>query len=289
VTHPEYVLHVAKGRIDIHELTCHALAVSSRAKAVSYTFNSASTSANIGFLKLLAVGVEYTLKYFDLFYQWPSLRMLSTRFKSLASWSYNFAAFGPDEYSKTKTDIAVSGMTATALQRTPVTSSHASYARVSLQYRAAFYAVYSGSALNNRPEIRRALALAMCLPGFRKALMRTARPFTIVLPVSDDTDTILNDLYGQNDLRQLFEFLLIHVIPGRLMLKVGQTFVFERTGRQSPYRSRFRIVEPELASSLLNHVTGQVQSTPTYVSDDVIVYTATIRYGSKSDLQAYVA
>ena len=289
VTHPEYVLHVETGRLQIHELTCHALAVSSRATAVSYTFNPASTSAKIGFLKLLAVGVEYTLKYFDLYYQWPSSRMLLTRFNSLASWSYVFAGLGQEEYSGTKTDIAVSGVAATALQRAAVTSSRANYARVSLQYRAALYAIYSGPAASCRPDVRQALALAMCLPGFRKALMKIERPFTVVLPVSEDVSTILDHLYGLNDPRQFFAFFLMHVIPGRLILKVGQTFVIERAAGQPPYRPRLRVMEPELTNSLTNIVAGQVVSQPTYMTEDVIAYTATIRYGSTVDfMRAFI-
>jgi hypothetical protein len=283
VTHPEFLLHVEKGQVHIHEMTCHALAVSSQAKSLSYTFNPASTSAKIGFLELLAVGVEYTLKYFEQYYHWSSSRMLPSRFTSLASWSYSFAGLGQDEYSKTKTHIAVSGLTATALQRATVTSPRANYARISLFYRAAFYAIYSGPAGNCRPEIRQALALAMCLPGFRKALMRTGRPFTVVLPVSEDASTILDHVYRLTDRKQFFAFLLMHVIPGRLMLKVGQTFVFERVAGQPASRPRLRVVEPELTNSLTDIVAGQVASQPTYVTEDVITYTATIRYGSASD------
>jgi hypothetical protein len=288
VTHPEYVLHATKGRLQLHELTCHALAVSSRARSVSYAFNPASTSADIHFLELLAVGVEYTLKYFDLYYQWPSSRMLLTRASSLASWSYNFAGHGLDQYSKTATTIAVSGVEATAQQRTAVTSLWANHARMSLQYRSAFYAVYHGSADRCGPEIRQVLALAMCLPGFRSALMKIERPFTIVLPASEDVRAILEHLYSLNDRRRLFAFLLMHVLPGRLMLKTGQTFVFERAVGQPSRRPRFRVVEPELANAVTGTVTGRVESLPTYITEDVITYIATIQYGSASDfMQAY--
>lgn len=289
VTHPEYVLHATKGQLQLHELTCHALAVSSRAKSVSYTFNPASTSADIHFLKLLAIGVEYTLKYFDLYYQWPSSRMLLTRSNSLSSWSYNFAGHGLDQYSKTATAIGVSGVEATALQRTAVTSPWANYARMSLQYRAALYAVYHGPADNCGREVRQALALAICLPGFRAALMRIERPLTVILPASEDVRAILEHLYSLNDRRQLIAFLLMHVLPGRLMLKAGQAFVFERAAEQAPFRPRLRMVEPELTDSLTGVATGRVESQPTYVTEEVITYTATIRYGSVADFMRVYA
>jgi hypothetical protein len=283
VTHPEYVLHAAKDNLQIHEITCHSLAVSNRARAVSYTLNPSSKSVTIGFLELLAVGVERTLKYLEQYYRWPSHGMMRTRHATLAGWYYSFFESRATDYSNTKTDITVSGLQALAQQRTSVTSSRVKYARNSQEYYAAFYAIYSGPANNCQPEVRRAMALAICLPGFRKAVMSIGRPFTIILPVCEQAIPILDILYGLGDPRQTFRFLLMHVVQGRLMLKVGQTFVFERTAGEPSYRPRLRVIEPELARYLSNSITGEIQAQPTYVTDDVIAYIAKVQYGSPHD------
>jgi len=280
VTHPEYILSATNGRIQIHELTCHALAVTNQAKAVSYTFNPLSTSARIGFLNLLAVGVEYTLKYFEQYYRWTSSKMMLTRFSTLAGWSYNFFERGASEYSLTTTDIIVSGLGASAQQRTAVTNARVKYARVSLEYLATLYAIYIGPATRCRPDVQQFIALAMCLPGFRKAAMSVCRPYTIILPLSEEAPAVLDLLYRLGDPRRTFRFALMHVVQGNLLLKAGQTFVLERMAGQAPYRPRLRIIEPELARVLENTVTGQIESQPTYVTEGVFACTATIQYGS---------
>jgi hypothetical protein len=280
VTHPEYVLHAANGRIQIHELTCHALAISNRAKAASYTFNPLSKSVKIGFLELLAVGVEYTFKYFEQYYRWHSSKMMLTRLSTLAGWSYSFSERGAAEYSLTTTDITVSGLEASAQQRTAVTNARVRYAKLSLQYRAALYAIYIGPANSCRPEVRQSIALAMCLPGFRKAVMNVCGPYTIILPVSEHASAILDLLYHIGDPRLTLRFVLMHVAQGNLLLKAGHTFVLESMAGQASYRPRLRVIEPELARCLANTVTGRIESPPTYVTEDVIAYTATIQYGS---------
>ena len=90
VTHPEYILRPSKGQIEIHELTCHALAITSRAEAISYALNPMSHTCKTAFLGILAVGVEHTLKYFEQYFRWPSTGMQLSRYTTLASWSYSF-------------------------------------------------------------------------------------------------------------------------------------------------------------------------------------------------------
>ena len=90
VTHPEYILRIGKGQIDIHELTCHALAINSRARTASYALNPMSSPSKTAFLGILAVGVEYTFKYFEQYFRWPSLGMQLSRHTTLASWSLFF-------------------------------------------------------------------------------------------------------------------------------------------------------------------------------------------------------
>ena len=284
VTHPEYILRASKGQIDIHELTCHALAVSSRAKSISYAFNPMSDFPNKAFLGLLAIGVEYTFKYFEQYYRWPASGMQLSRHMTLASWSYSFFERGITEYNNTKTEIAVSGLAASAQRRTKVSDPRVKYARAAFEFYATLYAIQSGPAAACPPAVKQAIALAMTLPGFRKRVMGLQGPATIFLPASDDARDVLEVLYGANDLQRLFTFMLMHVLPGRLMLKRGQAFLLEAITAEPNHRRRFRIADPALTAGLSDTVTGQVASQATYVNENVIAYTAAMHYGSAANL-----
>ena len=283
VTHPEYVLRPTKGRVELHELTCHALAVSSRATSVSYTLNSPTETAKTAFLEVLAIGVEYTFKYFEQYFRWPSSRMQLSRFSTLAGWSHTFFEPGAAEYNKTQIEIAVAGLEAVAQRRTPVQNPRFKYARTAIEYYAAMYAIYDGPARQSEREVRRAIALAMSLPGFRKAIMHDDGPSTIFLPTSKGASRILKLLYGLGNPRHVLKFILMHVIPGRLMLKFGQSFVLEQAAGRPSYRPRLRVIDPALAHVLSNAITGRVVSLPTCISDRVIAYPAPIQYGPTDD------
>jgi hypothetical protein len=279
VTHPEYILRTSHGKIEINELTCHALALSSRAKNISYALNPL-TDCKTAFLGLLAVGVEYTLKYFEQYYRWGSLGMQLSRHSTLASWSYSFFERGVTKYNNTKTEIMVSGLEAAALQRAAVSNPRVQYARMAFQYQATLYAIYAGPAAGCPPKVRQAIALAMCLPGFRKLVTSQAGSLTVLLPISDAASTALEQLYELSDPRLLFKFLLMHSFAGRLMLKPGQAFVLEGT-MASPFgRPHFRIADAALTESSPAAVTGRIASQATYLNDDLIAYTATMNYGS---------
>ncbi len=277
------MLRASNGRIEIHELTCHALAVSNRAKSVSYAFTPLSESTKIASLDLLAVGVEYTLKYLEQYFRWPSSDMQLSRSSTLASWSYTFFERGINEYSKTKTEIAVSGLDAVAQQRAPITNPRIKYTRAAFEYYAAFYAVYAGTAGICGSEVRRAIALAMSLPGFRKKISTRKRPLTVLLPTADGAGTILNILYDLGNPQHVFNFLLMHVMSERLVLKAGQTFILERIEKQPLCRPRFRIADSALTSSMSAAVTGRITSQGIYFNDDLIAYPAKIQYGSAHD------
>ncbi len=279
VTHPEYMLQATQGKIEIHELACHALAISSRAKNVSYTFNPNSQSTQIGFLNLLAVGVEYTFKYFEQYFRWSASNMQLSRYSTLASWSHHFLAHGANEYSKTITEISVSDLTASALERKPIASGRTKYARAILEYNAAFYAIYSSLPGNCPADVRRAIALAVCLPGFRKAAMREPRPLTVLLPTSGNIGQILETIYGLGDPQRFFKLLLIYMLPGQLLLKLGQSFVLEKIPGQPTYRPRFRIIDAELSNSLSDAVTGRISSRAAMLTDDLFAYFTDIQYG----------
>jgi hypothetical protein len=284
VTHPEYILRASKGQIDIHELTCHALAVSSRAKSISYAFNPMSDFPNKAFLGLLAIGVEYTFKYFEQYYRWPASGMQLSRYTTLASWSYSFFERGITDYNNTKTEIVISGLAASTQRRAIVSDPRVKYTRAAFEFYATLYAIQSGPAAGCPPAVKQAIALAMSLPGFRKIMMGQTGPVTILLPASDDARNLLEVIYGTNDPQLLFKFMLMHVLPGRLMLKPGHTFLLESVAAAPNYRRRFRIADPALTEGLSAAVTGRVVSQATYVNDDLIAYTANIRYGSALEL-----
>ena len=105
-------------------------------------------------------------------------------------------------------------------------------------------------------------------------------PMTVLLPISDDASTVLNLLYDLPDPKHLFEFMLMHVVPGRLILKVGHTFALQlAVAKQTPYPPRFRIVDPAFAESEPTGITGQIASSGVYLNDNLITYTASITYG----------
>ena len=284
VTHPEYILRASKNQIDIHELTCHALAVSSRAKSISYTLSPMFDFQNRAFLGLLAIGVEYTFKYFEQYYRWPASRMQLSRQTALASWSYSFFERGFTEYSNTKTQITLSGLSATAQSRTKISDPWIKHTRAAFEFYAVLYAIYSGPAAACPPAVKRAIALAMSLPGFRKHAMKLTGPATILLPAADEAASVLDVLYRANDPELLFRFILLHILPGRLMLKRGQAFILEPIAAEPSYRRRFRIADTALTDSLVDNVTGRVTSAASHVNDDFIAYTAAIRYGLPQDI-----
>jgi hypothetical protein len=279
VTHPEYILRASKGQIDVHELTCHALAVSSRAKSISYALNPLSDFQNKAFLGLLAIGAEYTLKYFEQYYRWSASDMQLSRQATLASWSYTFFERGISDYNNTKTEIAVSGLAASGQRRATVSDPRVEHTRVAFEFYAVLYAIYAGPAASCPPAVRKAIALAMSLPGFRKAMMSLSRPVTVILPTSGDAGDVLRALMSANDTPRLFKFFLMHAVPGRLVLKPGQAFILERIAGELPHRRRFRIADAALTESLPAALTGRVASQATYINDNLIVYAAGMHYG----------
>jgi hypothetical protein len=283
VTHPEYVLRPSKDQIEIHEITCHALAVSSRAKGMSYAFNPMSEFQNRAFLGLLAIGVEYTFKYFEQYYRWPTLGMQLSRHTTLASWSYSFFERGITEYNNTKTQIAVSGLAAAAQSRAKVSDPRVTYTRATFEFYATLYAIYAGPSNGCPPAVSRAIALAMSLPGFRKQAMALTGPATILLPAAEEAAAVLEALYGANDPGLLFRFMLMHVLPGRLRLKQGQAFILEPIAAEPAHRRRFRVADAALTETLSKEVTGRVASAASYVNENLIAYTAAIRYGATQD------
>lgn len=283
LTHPEFLIRATKGRLELTEMACHPLALSSRIKALSYTFNPISADVKIGFLEILGISCEFTLKYIEQYFRWSSDRMDLSRYSNLASWYFTFREQGADAYAKTKTDVTLSGFDALSQEQTCVTKPRLVYGNVAAFYHSALLSLYSLAADCHR-EVRQFIAMAMHLPGFRKAIMQQGLPLTVVLPTSLETVNILNELYKLPRPEPLVKFLLTHAAPGKLLLKVGQRFVLDAAERSRSGLPRLQVVDPALATQLSSSITGTIVSRPVYLAPDIVAYKAKIAYGSADKL-----
>ncbi len=93
------------------------------------------------------------------------------------------------------------------------------YGKAILEFNAALFAIYASLPGSCPEDVRRAIALAICLPGFRKAAMSERRPLTLLLPISGDVTGILETIYALGDPQRILRLLLMHAWPGRLLLK----------------------------------------------------------------------
>jgi hypothetical protein len=279
VTHPEYVLAASKGRLELTELACHPLAVSRKAAALSYTFNPTEESPSTAFLEILGISCEFTVKYFEQYFRWRSDRMDLSRSSNLASWSYTFREPGAIEYAATKTDLALSGPEAVSQKRTEIDKPRVVYANVSALYQAALFSLYL-TARGCAPDVKRFIALAMHMPGFRKAIMDAGLPLTVVLPLGREPVQMLRHLYALRKQKLLIEFLLMHVVRGKVILKRGQHFVLNGPEEPRSGAALLRIVDPSLASQVKTGITGRMVSEPVYVAHNVIAYQARLNYRS---------
>jgi hypothetical protein len=283
ITHPEYVLAASKGRLELTELTCHPLAVSTRVTSLSYSFNPADETTKHAFLEILGISCEFTLKFIEQYYRWPTDRMDLSRSSNLASWDFTFREQGAIEYAKTRTDVALSGLEALSQQRTDITRPQVVYGNAAALYQSAFFSLYSVAA-NCEKEVRQFIALAMHLPGFRKAIMRESSPLTIVLPLDDEPVYALDRLYSLRKPELLIKFLLMHIVRGKLLLKVGQHFVLDSSKRECTGQTQLQTVDGALASYLTGAVTGTIVSHPIYVTHDIVAYVTRLSYPSIDEL-----
>jgi hypothetical protein len=286
ITHPEYVLVASKGRLELTEVACHPLAISGRARSLSYTFNPTAEDAKIGFLEILGISCEFTLKYIEQYFRWRSDRMDLSRCSNLAGWDFTFREPGAIEYGKTKTEVALSGFDALSQQRTKLTKPRLVYANAVAVYQATFFSLYSVAGAGCLREVRQFITLAMHLPQFRKAIMQQGGPLTIMLPQSTEPVEILSYLYSLRRSDPLIKFLLAHIVPGKLLLKIGQRFVLDPSEQSRSGQTRFQAIDPALATYLSDRITGTIASWPRYLTRDIIVYTATMNYGSADKFAA---
>jgi hypothetical protein len=281
MTHPEYALTVTQGRLQLTELSCHPLAISGKAKSLSYTFNPSTTGASLGFLEILGISCEFTLKFIEQYFRWPSERMDLSRCANLAAWYYTFWEEGSAEYANTKTDIRVSNPPISQM-RAPLTKSRLTYLNAVGSYHAVFYAIHIHSMLNRncKREVRRFIALTIHAPGFRKAIMRKHTPLTVLLPIGDEPVKVLRSLYDLRNRAALIKFVLLHIVAGKILLKSGQEFVLNSSEQKDSGELRLQTVDPTLKTVLSASVTGTISSEPVYASQDVVVYETKMKYGS---------
>jgi len=276
VSHPEYVLAVRKGQLELTELACHPLAIGARATSLSYSFNPADQLPRIAYLEILGISCEFTLKYFEQYFHWRSDRMDLSRCSNLASWDFTFCERGTVEYARTKTDVALSGLEALSQRRTEVTRPQVVYANAVARYQAALFSLYSVAG-NCEKGVRQFIALAMHLPGFRKVIMRETGPLTIMLPLCNEPVEALDRLYSLRKPDLLVKFLLMHLLRGNPLLKVGQHFALDVSKRDG--QTRLQVIDSALAPYLTGAITGTVVSQPVYVTRDIVAYMTRLNYG----------
>jgi hypothetical protein len=280
VTHPEYVIAASKARLALIETVCHPLAVSSDVRNFSHTFNSTVEDAKIGFLEILGISGELTLKFIEQYFRWSTDRLDLSRSSNLAQWYYHFRERGADRYSETETEVVLSGSSALSQKRRRVTKPRLIYANAVALYQFALCALFGLSEIGCQREVRQFITLAMHAPGFRKAIMAQGIPLTIFLPLSSEPVEILNYLYKLGEPCALINFLLTHLLPGKLFVKQGQPFVLNTSKRGRCDRTRFQAIDRAMATHLPDAITGEIASHPYHLTSDTVAYLTTMKYGS---------
>jgi hypothetical protein len=283
VAHPEWLLNAQRGRLDLMERACHPLAVSSRAASLSHTLNPAHTdTARLGFFEVLGVSCESTLKYIEQYFHWRADGMNLSRTVNYATWDFNFLEAGAADYAKTQTEIFLSGADIVSQQQIAVTNPRLIFINTLATFHVALWSLYS-MAGNCEREVQQLIALAMQMPGFRKAIMRQRGSLTVMLPLSSSFAAVVSRLYEHGSALCLVDFLLLHVIRGKLALRYNQQFVLDAASGKTD-RTGFRAVDASLAADQRESVTGTVMSHPMYLTPDIVVYYATMNYGPADKL-----
>lgn len=280
ITHPEYVIRASKTKLELVETACHPLAVSARVRNLSHTFNATADEAKTGFLEILGISCEFTLKFIEQYFRWPSDRMDLSRSSNLAGWFHHFREQGANQYSETETEVALSGLDALSQKRQRVTNPRLIYANAVALYQFALSTLSSLSVYGCRHEVRQFLTLAMHVPGFRKAIMAQGTPLTIFLPLSSEPVEILNYLYALGKPGALIKFLLVHLLPGKLHIKHGQPFLLSASKQGRADSTRFQAIDQAMTTQLADAVTGTIASHPYHPTRDIVAYLTTMNYGS---------
>ena len=286
VTHPEYIIATATGRVALTALGNHPLAFRSNQPALAFTFNPVTSGARLEFLEILGVGCEPAFKYIEQYFRWPALNRSLSRMVNLASWAYTFREAGAADYSNTEAAIAVHHGHATQQSRLRQTHPRTRLANHLLQYGSNVFRVYSAAREEGDALVRQSVALAAALPGLRRILTRWRAGLTILLPTRTHQFAATVAAIEEADQPQLLfvQFLLLHVLPGRLRLRPDQSFTLRRLGAAAGGQTAITFFDSALSRSMADRVVGKLASGATELGDNLLAYRMEVEYGPLSVL-----
>ncbi len=286
LTHPEYLLDVGPGRVGIIEQVSHPLAIRSAAGSITRGFNPAGARHDPTYLGLLGLGCEFTLKFIEQYYRWPAESMLVSRLPSLASWSHTFREHGMSGYAGTQAQVTLRGAAVTGVARLPKISRRGRYAQAVLGVLQSQFAVFDYANQADNIEARRCVALAMCLPGFRRRIAALGDQVTVLLPASASITAIVQAVATARAPAAFLGFCLVHVLPGHLQLKRGELFRLWPADRRAGRAQHLQLVAPDIPNPRMSVASGTVRSHAMLVSAHVVVYQVDIDYGSMDAMLA---
>jgi hypothetical protein len=289
LTHPEYVLDVSPGRVGVIEHLSHPLAIRSSAGSITRAFSPAGTDHDVAHLGLLGLGCEFTLKFIEQYYRWPAESMQASRIPSLGSWCYTFREHGMAGYAKTQARVILHGSEVIGAERAPATSRRNRYANVALSVLQSQFAVFEFANAAGNLEARRCVALAMCLPGVRRRIMALGGLVTVLLPGSGNLGAILQAVEKDGSPAAFVEFCMMHVMPGHLHLRRGETFRLWPADGATGRTQHVQLVAPGLPDPRMSVASGTVRSYANLVSAHVVVYQVDMDYGNIGAILARLA
>jgi len=127
-------------------------------------------------------------------------------------------------------------------------------------------------------QLREVIALANSLPGFRKHMMRIGGPITLFMPVKGANDC-LKQLFEFGCCDAVLDFIRRHIVSGRLTLRPGQSFRLTADRATAQKFSRYQAVDPSIAVASDSSIAGRIESTPIYLSENILVYECAVKYG----------
>ena len=286
LTHPEYLLDVGPGRVGVVEQVSHPLAMRADAGSLTRAFNPAAARHDAAYLGLLGLGCEFTLKFVEQYYRWPAESMLLSRLPNLASWSHTFREPGMSDFASTQARATLHGAAAVDVARLPATSRRGRYTQAVLAMLQSQFAVYEYAAQAANGEARRCAALSMCLPSFRRRIAALGDQVTVLLPGRDSIAAMVETIVAARSPAALMEFSLMHVLPGHLRLKRGETFRLWPADRRGGRTQHLQVVAGDLPNPRVSVASGGVRSLATLLSDHVVLYEVDIDYGSPDAMLA---
>jgi hypothetical protein len=277
VTHPEYLLTARPNRLTLTEVACHPLAIRAGSMPRSYTFNPLAGGEAGEFLEILGVSCEPMLKFIEQYFRWPRLHGTLSRLMNLASWAHSFREAGSDAFARTQTVVTLHDGVAQQTRSDP--PPRVRYFTATLSYLETVFGVH---ALVDEPKarvLRACVAAAANLPGFRARLSRLSAGATVLLPVRKSRfEEALRAIEQRRDAARLFrEFVLMHVLPGRLRLAKHDHFLLEPSRHGGA--AVLSVVHRALQRQFSERVSGRVATAAIHLGGPAIAYRARLDYG----------